>query len=233
MSYAQRNHRLTKFNNEIWIALELKEDTVYLKDFIIALSTCGNDDVVYKTIDYYRGDPALIIYVIFYGSLNLLQQVMNINTFFTHKVTEFIEAACCRDDDNPEILAYILEKTNADINGFCWFIFYSLSIYDNANITKFALGKINMDIHFSMLEQNIHSYITNASYKSWRIFLDRGLILKMSSKNIVPYLMKIHKHLKKDKYIEFAKVTMEAYHSRLIFGIEEVIKDWPSEITEM
>jgi hypothetical protein len=229
--------RWIDFDDEIWISLELNCDVVYLEDFIIALLKCQNnclvDQIIDKLINRCLDLKKLIGCVISYGSLNLLQKVIRDEMKIKYNIHEFVGKACRRDDDNPEILDCILEKLNVNINNYCHYVLLNIFEKDNVNITKFVFSRLNRNIVISMLPEYMCLCVQYGSHQCWRMFLENRLIFEIKPKKIVKELDKLQYYFPKgNKYIEFAKVTMEAYNSRLILGIDDIIKNWPAEITE-
>jgi hypothetical protein len=106
---------LSRFNDEIWNELGFTDSKIYWRDFILALSDRSNDPIIDKVVEKYHSLSRLIEFVCLYGSSTLLQRLLSITSKYKY---DFIINACRRKDDNPEILALVMNKIDKYFNWY-------------------------------------------------------------------------------------------------------------------
>jgi hypothetical protein len=207
---------------------------VFWDDFIKALSNCDRQllrQIIYRCS---KKKDLLLAYACLYGSLELVQ-ILCMEVHSVYDLKNLTDCCSKRSDDNPEILAYILDRFQINDSRCDDFIIFYCFAHDNSNILKYFINRLSKGSYLcDLMNQNLIYLTFNLSCNCWEFLCQQGLILLIvpnqllwSLINTVLNMSCIGDKIKKKR--QFMKITKKYAKRRLLLGIDDIIEKWDSK----
>jgi hypothetical protein len=214
------------YNDRLWTTLELS-DQITQKEFVVALSNCDNDDLINEAIDNYPGVLTVFIEKIcFYGSLKMLQIAIFCRDISVSYAGSLVNAISSRDDDNVEMLCYVMERFNIQFDNYYYTIIYYAAVKDNVKIIQLIIGFIKDKItSIYYLKNAFCNIVINKSINVWRLLCESGYMTDLlSDEKVIRIIYDRMGHTGKNR--EMMEILVEHYNSGQITGADYYIEHW-------
>jgi hypothetical protein len=221
-----QSSKIHNYDNHLWTSLDLT-NPIDTKDFITTLSNCDSDDLINRAIINYPGVFILFVEKIcLYGSLKMLQMAIIDLNFSIISPGFFVNTIPCRDDDNVEMLCYVLERFDRSVDHYYSVIINHAAVNDNVKIFKFTIESIKDKVTIiDYLKKIFDKIIINRSINIWRLLCDKGLMSNLLCDKENVYL--INRYMWNiEKYRDMMEILVEYYNSGQITGADDDIEQW-------
>jgi hypothetical protein len=183
--------------------------------------------LISETIDNYPGVlTEFIERICLYGSFKMLQIAIFNRVISVSCVGSLVNAISLRDDDNVEMLCYVMERFNTQIDNYYYTMIYYAATKDNVKIIQliisFTKDKIELICYLKNAFCNI---VINKSINVWRLLCDLGLMTDLlSDEGVIRIIYDRMDHTGKNR--EMMEILVEHYNSGQITGADYYIEHW-------